>query len=220
MTVVGTRPEIIRLSRVIAKLDAALRPRRSSTPARTTTTSSTRSSSTTSASASPDHFLEAAGGTAAETIGKVIIAVDEVLGEVQPEARADPRRHQLLPGRDPGQAPAIPIFHMEAGNRCFDQRVPEEINRRIVDHIADVNLHLQRHRARIPAARGHCRRTGSSRPAARCSRCCSITGAKIEASRGRWRGSGWSAAATSWSARTARRTSTPDANFAQAGRHR
>ena len=88
----------------------------------------------------PDHFLEAAGGSAAETIGKVIIAADRLIKDHQPEA--------LLLLGDTNSALAaiaakrrkVPIFHMEAGNRCFDFRVPEEINRRIVDHIADINL--------------------------------------------------------------------------------
>ena len=139
MTIVGTRPEIIRLSRVIDKLDRhcshvlvhtgqnydyelnevffdELGIRR------------------------PDHFLEAAGASPAETIGKVIIAADKVLEQHQPDA--------LLLLGDTNSALAaiaakrrkVPIFHMEAGNRCFDFRVPEEINRRIVDHIADINL--------------------------------------------------------------------------------
>ena len=139
MTIVGTRPEIIRLSRVIDRLDLhcahvlvhtgqnydyelngvffeELGIRR------------------------PDHFLEAAGATAAETIGQVIIAADKVLEVHRPDA--------LLLLGDTNSALAaiaakrrkVPIFHMEAGNRCFDFRVPEEINRRIVDHIADVNL--------------------------------------------------------------------------------
>jgi len=139
MTIVGTRPEIIRLSRTIDKLDRhcshvlvhtgqnydyelnevffrELGIRR------------------------PDNFLEAAGATAAETIGKVIIAADRVLEEHQPDA--------LLLLGDTNSALAaiaakrrkVPIFHMEAGNRCFDFRVPEEINRRIVDHISDINL--------------------------------------------------------------------------------
>ena len=88
----------------------------------------------------PDHFLDAAGSTAAQTIGNVVIAVDAVLEKYQPEAL-------LLLGDTNSSLAAIaakrrkiPIFHMEAGNRCFDFRVPEEINRRIVDHIADVNL--------------------------------------------------------------------------------
>lgn len=89
---------------------------------------------------SPDRFLEAAGANGAETIGKVIIAVDQVLAETAPDA-------VLILGDTNSSLAAIaakrrkiPIFHMEAGNRCFDMRVPEEINRRIVDHTADINL--------------------------------------------------------------------------------
>ena len=139
MTIVGTRPEIIRLSRVIDKLDqhcehvlvhsgqnydyelnevffSDLGIRK------------------------PDAFLEAAGATAAETIGQVIVAADRVLQKYEPEA--------LLLLGDTNSCLAviaakrrkIPIFHMEAGNRCFDFRVPEEINRRIVDHTSDINL--------------------------------------------------------------------------------
>ena len=139
MTVVGTRPEIIRLSRVIEKLDrhcehvlvhtgqnydyelnevffSDLGIRR------------------------PDRFLEAAAETPARTIGQVIIAADEALNHYKPDA--------LLVLGDTNSALVaiaakrrkVPIFHMEAGNRCFDFRVPEEINRRIVDHIADINL--------------------------------------------------------------------------------
>jgi UDP-N-acetylglucosamine 2-epimerase (non-hydrolysing) len=139
MTIVGTRPEIIRLSRVIPKLDqhcdhvlvhtgqnydyelngvffSDLGIRK------------------------PDVFLEAAGATAAETIGQVIIAADKAMEAHQPEA--------LLLLGDTNSSLAviaakrrkIPIFHMEAGNRCFDSRVPEEINRRIVDHTSDINL--------------------------------------------------------------------------------
>jgi UDP-N-acetylglucosamine 2-epimerase len=139
MTIVGTRPEIIRLSRIISKLDqycdhvlvhtgqnydyelngvffSDLGIRK------------------------PDVFLEAAGATAAETIGQVIISADKAMEEHQPEA--------LLLLGDTNSSLAviaakrkkIPIFHMEAGNRCFDSRVPEEINRRIVDHTSDINL--------------------------------------------------------------------------------
>ena len=139
MTVLGTRPEIIRLSRVMAKLDQHavhvlvhtgqnydyelneiffkdLDVRK------------------------PDYFLNASGASAVETIGKIIIAVDEILAQIQPDA--------LLVLGDTNSCMAvlaakrrkIPVFHMEAGNRCFDQRVPEEINRRIVDHVADINL--------------------------------------------------------------------------------
>lgn len=139
MTVVGTRPEIIRLSRIIDKLDRhcdhilvhtgqnydydlnevlfeSLEIRK------------------------PDHFMEAAGETAAETIGRIIIATDRAIEQYKPEAL-------LLLGDTNSSLAAIaakrrkvPIFHMEAGNRCFDFQVPEEINRRIVDHISDINL--------------------------------------------------------------------------------
>jgi len=139
MTILGTRPEIIRLSRVIAALDRytdhivvhtgqnydyelnqvffddlELRP--------------------------PDHYLGAAGQTAAETIGQVIIAVDRVLGEVKPDAVLILGDTNSCLAAIPAKRRRIPIFHMEAGNRCFDMRVPEEINRRIVDHVADINL--------------------------------------------------------------------------------
>jgi UDP-N-acetylglucosamine 2-epimerase (non-hydrolysing) len=139
VTVIGTRPELIRLSRVIPKLDQHcdhvlvhtgqnydfelnenlfqdLGIRR------------------------PQHFLEAAGGTAAETIGKVIIGVDAVLAEEAPEALLVLGDTNSCMAVLPAKRRKIPTFHMEAGNRCFDQRVPEEINRRIVDHTADINM--------------------------------------------------------------------------------
>jgi UDP-N-acetylglucosamine 2-epimerase (non-hydrolysing) len=139
MTVVGTRPEIIRLSRVMAKLDVYceqiivhtgqnydyelneiffhdLEVRK------------------------PDHFLNAAGGNAAETIGKIIIAVDAVLEQVQPDAILILGDTNSCLSALPAKRRKIPIFHMEAGNRCFDQRVPEETNRKIVDHTADINM--------------------------------------------------------------------------------
>ena len=139
LTVVGTRPEIIRLSRVLAKLDEHcehvlvhtgqnydhelnqiffddLGIRR------------------------PDHFLNAAGATGAETIGKVIIAVDGVLAAENPDAMLVLGDTNSCMAVIPAKRRKIPVFHMEAGNRCFDMRVPEEINRRIVDHTADINL--------------------------------------------------------------------------------
>jgi UDP-N-acetylglucosamine 2-epimerase len=88
----------------------------------------------------PDYFLAAAGATAGETIGKVIIAVDEILAQVRPEALLVLGDTNSCLAVIPAKRRKIPIFHMEAGNRCFDQRVPEEVNRRIVDHTADVNL--------------------------------------------------------------------------------
>lgn len=139
VTVVGTRPEIIRLSRVLSKLDAYcdhvfvhtgqnydyelnevffddLGVRK------------------------PDFFLNAAGKNAAETIGQVIIKVDEVLEEIKPEAVLILGDTNSCLASLPAKRRQIPIFHMEAGNRCFDQRVPEETNRKIVDHISDINL--------------------------------------------------------------------------------
>ena len=141
LTVVGTRPEIIRLSRVIAKLDQSeaidhilvhtgqnydyelneiffedLGLRK------------------------PDHFLNAAGKNATETIGQIIINIDPVLELEQPDAFLVLGDTNSCLCAIPAKKRQIPIFHMEAGNRCFDQRVPEETNRRIVDHISDINL--------------------------------------------------------------------------------
>jgi UDP-N-acetylglucosamine 2-epimerase len=139
LTIVGTRPEIIRLSRVMARLDEhcdhvlvhtgqnydyelnqvffddlGLRK--------------------------PDHFLNSAAASAAQTIGNVIIAIDQILAREQPDACLVLGDTNSCLAVIPAKRRKIPIFHMEAGNRCFDQRVPEEINRRIVDHTADVNL--------------------------------------------------------------------------------
>lgn len=139
MTVVGTRPEIIRLSRVITTLDTHtdhvlvhtgqnydyelnqvffddLKLRK------------------------PDYFLGVAGGTAAETIGRVIIEVDKVLDHERPEAMLILGDTNSCLSVIAAKRHKVPVFHMEAGNRCFDERVPEEINRRIVDHSADINL--------------------------------------------------------------------------------
>jgi UDP-N-acetyl-L-fucosamine synthase len=141
ITVVGTRPEIIRLSRVLAKLDSIetfehvlvhtgqnydyelneiffrdLELRK------------------------PNYFLDAAGGTATETIGKVIMNIDPILDKEKPDAFLVLGDTNSCLCTIPAKKKKIPIFHMEAGNRCFDQRVPEETNRRIVDHISDINL--------------------------------------------------------------------------------
>jgi len=141
MTVVGTRPEIIRLSAVINKLEESdaiehilvhtgqnydyelnevffedfnLRK--------------------------PDYFLNAATGTAVETIGNILISIDPILDEVQPDAFLVLGDTNSCLCAIAAKRKQIPIFHMEAGNRCFDQRVPEETNRKIVDHVADINL--------------------------------------------------------------------------------
>ena len=141
VTVVGTRPEIIRLSRVLDKLDKSvaidhilihtgqnydyelnqlffedLGLRR------------------------PDHFLNAAGKSASQTIGQILISIDELLDELKPDAFLVLGDTNSCLCAIPAKKKHIPVFHMEAGNRCFDQRVPEEINRKIVDHIADMNL--------------------------------------------------------------------------------
>lgn len=139
LTIVGTRPEIIRLSRVMAKLDrytrhvlvhtgqnydyelneiffAELELRR------------------------PDYFLEAAGPNAAETIGSIIARIDPVLEKERPDAVLVLGDTNSCLAIIAAKRRRIPIFHMEAGNRCFDQRAPEESNRKVVDHLADINL--------------------------------------------------------------------------------
>ena len=139
MTVVGTRPEIIKLSRVIAKLDQVvehvlvhtgqnydyelnqiffedLEIRR------------------------PDYFLEAAGETASATVGQVIARADGVLEKERPDALLVLGDTNSCLAAYPAKRRKIPVFHMEAGNRCFDERVPEEINRKIVDHLSDINM--------------------------------------------------------------------------------
>jgi UDP-N-acetylglucosamine 2-epimerase (non-hydrolysing) len=141
LTVVGTRPEIIRLSRVLLKLDAT-----ESIEHILVHTGQNYDYELNEVFfkdlglRKPDYFLNAAGGNATTTAGKILINIDPILEELQPEAFlvlgdtnsclcsiAAKKRH-------------IPIFHMEAGNRCFDQRVPEETNRKIVDHVSDINL--------------------------------------------------------------------------------
>ena len=138
-TIVGTRPEIIRLSRVMAALDAHCEH----------TLVHTGQNYDYELNGiffedlgirKPDRFLEAAGATGAETIGKVIIAADQALAEIQPDAVLVLGDTNSCLAVIPAKRRKIPTFHMEAGNRCFDMRVPEEINRRIVDHTADINL--------------------------------------------------------------------------------
>lgn len=139
MTVVGTRPEIIRLSRVLARLDE------------TTDHVLVHTGQNYDYELNqvffddlglrkPDHFLNAAQGGAAPTIGNIISAMDGVLESEKPEALLVLGDTNSCLSVIPAKRRKVPIFHMEAGNRCFDQRVPEETNRRIVDHVADVNL--------------------------------------------------------------------------------
>lgn len=139
MTVVGTRPEIIRLSRVIAKLDEYCDHVLVHTGQNYDYELNQIFFDDLGIRA-PDRFLNAAGASGAETIGKVIIGIDEVLDQEQPQAMLILGDTNSCMAVIPAKRRKIPTFHMEAGNRCFDMRVPEEINRRIVDHTADINL--------------------------------------------------------------------------------
>lgn len=141
MTVVGTRPEIIRLSRVMAALDAS--------PSIEHITVHTGQNYDYELNEvfyvdlgirKPDYFLNAAGATATATVGQILINIDPVLEEVQPDAFLVLGDTNSCLCAIPAKKRKIPVFHMEAGNRCFDQRVPEETNRKIVDHISDINL--------------------------------------------------------------------------------
>lgn len=139
VTVVGTRPEIIRLSRVIDALDRHCDHVLVHT-GQNYDYELNEIFFQDLAIRKPDHFLNAAGASGAETIGNVIISVDRVLAEIQPEALLVLGDTNSCMAVIPAKRRKIPTFHMEAGNRCFDMRVPEEINRRIVDHTADINL--------------------------------------------------------------------------------
>lgn len=141
MTVVGTRPELIRLSRVIDALDRC--------PVIDHLLVHTGQNYDYELNAiffddlgirKPDVFLDAAGQGPAETIGRIIMTIDAVLAERRPDALLILGDTNSCLSVIPAKKRRIPIFHMEAGNRCFDQRVPEETNRRIVDHVADINL--------------------------------------------------------------------------------
>jgi UDP-N-acetyl-L-fucosamine synthase len=139
MTIIGTRPEIIRLSRVIPKLDQFC----DHTLVHTGQNYDYELNEiffTDLDVRKPDLFLNAAGTSAAETIGKIIIAIDQALIERTPEALLILGDTNSSLAAIAAKRRRIPIFHMEAGNRSFDERVPEEINRRIVDHISDINL--------------------------------------------------------------------------------
>lgn len=139
MTVVGTRPEIIRLSRVMAQLDLHCDHVIVHT-GQNYDYELNQIFFDDLGIRKPDHFLGAAGGTAAETIANVIAGLDKLLLAEVPEALLVLGDTNSCLAVIPAKRRKIPIFHMEAGNRCFDMRVPEETNRRIVDHTADVNL--------------------------------------------------------------------------------
>lgn len=139
MTVVGTRPEIIRLSRIMQTCDKYFEHTLVHT-GQNYDYELNEIFFNDLGIRKPDHFLNAAGATGAETIGNVIIGVDKILDKVQPEALLVLGDTNSCMAVLPAKRRKIPTFHMEAGNRCFDMRVPEEINRRIVDHTADINL--------------------------------------------------------------------------------
>jgi len=141
MTVIGTRPEVIRLSRVIAKLDMYCEHFLVHTGQSYDYELSQVFFDDLSIR-KPDRFLNSAADSksAANTIGNLFSAVDEVLSEIQPDALLVLGDTNSCLSVIPAKRRQIPIFHMEAGNRCFDQRVPEETNRKIVDHTADINL--------------------------------------------------------------------------------
>ena len=140
-TVIGTRPEIIRLSRILARLDQACDHVLIHT-GQNYDYELNQIFFDDLAIRKPDYFLNSAEGStsAANTIGNLITAVDKVLADIKPDAMLILGDTNSCLSAIPAKRQKIPIFHMEAGNRCFDMRVPEEINRRIVDHTADINL--------------------------------------------------------------------------------
>lgn len=153
MTIVGTRPEIIKLSRVISALDKH-------TEHVLVHTGQNFDYELNEVFfkdldiRKPDHYLEAAGATAIETMANVLVKADALLQKVKPDAVLVYGDTNSCLAVIPAKKRRIPIFHMEAGNRCFDQRVPEEINRKIVDHISDINMVLTEHARRYLIAEG------------------------------------------------------------------
>jgi UDP-N-acetylglucosamine 2-epimerase len=139
MTLIGTRPEIIKLSRVINELDRHVNHVLVHT-GQNYDYELNEIFFHDLGIRKPDHFLDAAGNNAAETIANVIVKSDALMEEVKPDAFLLLGDTNSCLSVISAKRKKIPIFHMEAGNRCFDQRVPEEINRKIVDHISDINL--------------------------------------------------------------------------------
>jgi UDP-N-acetylglucosamine 2-epimerase (non-hydrolysing) len=139
MTIVGTRPEIIRLSRVMAALDRYMDHIIVHT-GQNYDYELNQIFFEDLEIRQPDYYLDAAGSTPAETIGLVIARSDSVMAEVKPDAVLILGDTNSCLAAIAAKRRKIPVFHMEAGNRCFDERVPEEINRRIVDHISDINM--------------------------------------------------------------------------------
>ncbi len=141
MTVVGTRPEIIRLSRVMAALDKSEAIEHISVHTGQNYDFELNEVFYSDLTIrKPDYFLNAAGETATATIGQILVNIDPLLEQINPDAFLVLGDTNSCLCAIPAKKRKIPIFHMEAGNRCFDQRVPEETNRKIVDHISDINL--------------------------------------------------------------------------------
>lgn len=147
MTVVGTRPELIRLSRVIAKLNECTEHVLVHT-GQNSDYELNEIFFKDLGIPKPNYFLNAAGRTPADTMGKVITLVDPVIEEVMPDALLVLGDTNSCLAALSAKRRRVPVFHMEAGNRCFDLRVPEEINRRIIDHVSDINLPYSEHARR------------------------------------------------------------------------
>ena len=153
MTIVGTRPELIKMSRVIAELDIYTKHVLVHT-GQNYDYELNQLFFDELGIRKPDHFLSAVGETAAQTIGQVIIKADEVLGQEAPDAVLFYGDTNSCLAVIAAKRHKIPVFHMEAGNRCFDQRVPEELNRKVLDHLSDINLVLSEHARRYLIAEG------------------------------------------------------------------
>jgi UDP-N-acetylglucosamine 2-epimerase (non-hydrolysing) len=153
MTIVGTRPEIIKLSRVIAELDRHANHVLVHT-GQNYDYELNEVFFEELAIRKPDHFLDAAGDSPAQTIGAVIAKADAVLAKEAPRALLILGDTNSCLAAIAAKRRRIPVFHMEAGNRCFDERVPEEINRRIIDHISDINLPYTEHARRYLVSEG------------------------------------------------------------------
>ena len=153
MTIVGTRPELIKMSRVIAEFDRHTQHVLVHT-GQNYDYELNQVFFDDLEIRKPDHFLAAVGENAAQTIGQVIIKADEVLATEKPDAVMLYGDTNSCLAVLSAKRRKIPVFHMEAGNRCFDQRVPEELNRKVLDHLSDINLVLSEHARRYLIAEG------------------------------------------------------------------
>ena len=153
MTIVGTRPELIKMSRVIAEFDQHTQHILVHT-GQNYDFELNQVFFDDLGIRKPDYFLEAVGENAAQTIGRIIEKADEVMAKEQPDALMLYGDTNSCLAVIAAKRRKIPVFHMEAGNRCFDQRVPEELNRKVLDHLSDINLVLTEHARRYLIAEG------------------------------------------------------------------